>query len=199
MVPFDDEPFALTSGPTTTGYSAKDEMNFAEFPIALVTDRTDKSKEKTLRFEDQVYDVSKGQYITRSLVITASDAYGLPTAKDDEVILGLVQLTRYENNFTDRTVYFSRSDLIRLLSWPDTGPSYRRLGVSFNRWLGVTLKYDNAWWDKSQDRWTSLGFHIIESFKLSGGGRALGQLELPLCRFTWNEDVFRSFQSGYLK
>jgi hypothetical protein len=199
MAPFDDEPFMLTSGPATAGYSAKDEMNFAEFPIALVTDRADKSMEKTLRFEDKVFDVGKNQYVTRRLVITASDEYGLPTAKDDEVILGLLQLTRHENDFTSRTVSFSRSDLIRLLAWPDTGPSYRRLSLSFNRWLGVSLHYHNAWWDKSQDRWTTLGFHIIESFALTGGSRTRGQSELPLCRFTWNEDVFKSFQAGYLK
>src|SRR4051812_12301417 len=199
MAPFDDEPFTLISAPATTGFSAKDEMNLAEFPIAQVTDRADKSAEKTLRFEDKVFDVSKNQYVTRRLVITASDEYGLPTAKDDEVILGLMQLTRLENDFTSRTVSFSRSDLIRLLAWPDTGPSYRRLSLSFNRWLGVSLHYHNAWWDKSQDRWTTLGFHIIESFALTGGSRTKGQSELPLCRFTWNEDVFKSFQAGYLK
>ena len=199
MVPFDDEPFTLSSAPATSGFSAKDEMNFAEFPIALVTDRNDKTAEKTLRFEDKVFDVSKNQYVTRRLVITASDEYGLPTAKDDEVILGLLQLTRHENNFTSRTVSFSRSDLIRLLAWPDTGPSYRRLSLSFNRWLGVSLHYHNAWWDKSLDQWTTLGFHIIESYALTGGTRNKGQSELPLCRFTWNEDVFKSFQSGYLK
>lgn len=195
----DDEPFALSSTPAVSRFSAKDEMNFAEFPIALVTDRTDKSKEKTLRFEDRIYDESKQQYVARRLVITASDEYGLPTAKDDEVILGLLQLTRQENDFTNRTVSFSRSDLIKLLGWPDTGPSYRRLGLSFNRWLGVSLHYHNAWWDKALGRWTTLGFHIIESYGLTGGARVKCQQELPLCRFTWNEDVFKSFQSGYLK
>ena len=97
-------------------------------------------------------------------------------------------------------VRFSRSELIRLLGWPDTGPSYKRLDLAFHRWLGVSLHYENAWWDKGQGRWTTVGFHIIESFKLtseSGGPR--GQMELPLSRFTWNEDVFRSFQAGYLK
>jgi hypothetical protein len=97
-------------------------------------------------------------------------------------------------------VRFSRSELIRLLDWPDTGPSYKRLTLAFHRWLGVSLHYDNAWWDKSQGRWTTLGFHIIESFKLtSDGGGPRGQMELPLSRFTWNEDVFRSFRAGYLK
>ena len=172
-------------------------MNLAEFPIALVTDRVPEG-EKTIRFQDRIFDERKGQLVTRKLLITASDEYGLPTAKDDEVILGLIQLTRRANNFTDRTVRFSRSDLIRLLGWPDTGPSYKRLTLAFHRWLGVSLHYENAWWDKAQGRWTTLGFHIIESFKLDlrGERTPAGRLELPLSRFTWNEDVFRSFQAG---
>lgn len=179
--------------------AAKDELNLAEFPIALVTDRVP-AGEKTIRFQDQIYDERKGQLVSRRLIITASDEYGLPTAKDDEVIVGLIQLTRRANGFTSRTVRFSRSELIRLLSWPDTGPSYKRLTLAFHRWLGVSLHYDNAWWDKAQGRWTTLGFHIIESFKLaSEGGGPRRQMELPLSRFTWNEDVFRSFQAGYLK
>src|SRR3954469_123706 len=185
--------------PASLGFSAKDEMNLAEFPIALVTDRVPEG-EKTIRFQDQIFDARKGQLVTRKLLITASDEYGLPTAKDDEVILGLVQITRRANGFTERTVRFSRSDLICLLGWPDTGPSYKRLTLSFQRWLGVSLSYENAWWDKGQGRWTTIGFHIVESFKLtSEGGGPRGQLELSLSRFTWNEDVFRSFQAGYLK
>lgn len=181
------------------GFSAKDEMNLAEFPIALVTDRVPEG-EKTIRFQDRIYDERKGQLVTRKLLITASDEYGLPTAKDDEVILGLIQLTRRSNNFTDRTVPFSRSDLIKLLGWPDTGPSYKRLTLAFHRWLGVSLHYDNAWWNKAQGKWDTVGFHIIESFKLtSEGSGPRGQLEPPLSRFTWNEEVFRSFQAGYLK
>ena len=198
MVPVDDEPFRLFSAPTPLGLPGKDELNLAEFPIASVTDRVP-AGQKTLRFEDRIYDEREGQPITRRLVITASDEYGLPTAKDDEIILGLVQLTRQANNFTERTVRFGRSDLIGLLAWPDTGPSYRRLALSFHRWLGVSLHYDNAWWDKAQQAWSTLGFHILESFKLGDGGRACGRREQPPSRFTWNEDVFRSFQAGYLK
>src|SRR4051812_15035455 len=185
--------------PASFGFSAKDEMNLAEFPIALVTDRVPEG-EKTLRFQDRIFDERKGQLVTRKLLITASDEYGLPTAKDDEVILGLIQLTRRANNFTERTVRFSRSELIRLLDWPDTGPSYKRLTLAFQRWLGVSLFYENAWWYKAQGKWTTLGFHIIESFKLTSehsGPR--NQMDLPLSGFTWNEAVFRSFQAGYLK
>src|SRR6516165_1835013 len=101
-----DEP-QIDSGSTASilTFTAKDEMNLAEFPIALVTDRVP-AGEKTIRFQDQIFDERKGQPVIRRLVITASEEYGLPTAKDDEVILGLIQLTRHANNFSQRTVCF---------------------------------------------------------------------------------------------
>ncbi|MFO0951211.1 MAG: replication initiator protein A [Isosphaeraceae bacterium] len=206
-----DEPFRLSAEsaervPTMPLTLGKDEMNLAEFPIALVTDRIP-SGQKTLKFEDRYLDPKKGQTIRRRLVVTAADEYGLPTAKDDEVILGLIQITRTSNGFRDRTVEFNRADLVRLLRWPDTGPSYKRLTLSLKRWLGVTLYYENAWWDHRQKRWTSLGFHILDDFYLCDGGRVSGPREASsmgpgpagLSRFTWNENVFRSFAAGHLK
>src|SRR3954464_13515467 len=79
----------------------KDELNLAEFPIALLADRVP-AGQKTMEFEDEIYDERKGQPVSRKLTITASDKFGLPTAKDDEVLLGLMQLTYEANNFTDR-------------------------------------------------------------------------------------------------
>lgn len=199
-MPCNGETFTLSSEAATSGSVGRDELNFAEFPIALVTDRVPNGQ-KTIKIEDRIFDKRKGRHVDRRLVITAADEYGLPTAKDDEVILGLIQLTREKDDFVKRTVDFSRSELIKLLGWPDTGPSYRRLTTSLQRWLGVTLTYENAWWDKSQDQWTTIGFHVLESFKLVGGGRrgTANQREVPLSSFTWNETIFKSFQAGYIK
>jgi hypothetical protein len=66
----------------------KDEMNFAEFPLAAIADRVP-DDQKTLVFEDQIFDSGRSEMISRRLTITASEKYGLPTSLDDEVILGL--------------------------------------------------------------------------------------------------------------
>jgi Replication initiator protein A len=176
----------------------KDEMNLAEFPMALLTDRAP-ADQKTLKFEDRIFDERKGQFVTRKVVITAADEYRLPTAKDDEVMLGLLQLTKEANNFTERTVNFTRLDLIRLLGWDDTGQSYARIKESFKRWAGVFLYYENSWWDKQQQAWTTKGFHVIESFEINDSRPSKKQLEFAYSQFTWNEVIFRSFQAGYLK
>src|SRR3954452_23619586 len=102
---------------STASLPGKDELNLAEFPIAVLSDRVP-AGQKTIEFKDQIYDERKGQLVARCLTITASDKYGLPTPKDDEVILALIQLTKEANDFTERAVRFSRADLIRLLGWP---------------------------------------------------------------------------------
>ena len=71
----------------------KDELNLAEFPLAVISSRPQPDI-KTLCFEDRIWDMSRSEMVTRKLIITASDEYGLPTALDEEVILGLVQLSK---------------------------------------------------------------------------------------------------------
>ena len=71
----------------------KDEMNFAEHPIALLTDRVPKGQ-RTLIYEDSVYSPRRKKMVPRKRVIEGSQEYGLPTATDDMMILGLIQLTK---------------------------------------------------------------------------------------------------------
>ena len=187
-------PFDLEDG--------RDELNLAEFPLAAIADRVP-DNQKTLVFEDRIFDSGKSEMITRRLTISASDKYGLPTSLDDEVILGLIQLTK-QNRFTERKVNFSRYQLIQILGWRHEGRSYDRLEKSLKRWLGVTLYYDKAWWDKDEQSWVDENFHILEQVTLYDQERRLKRLrssnpEPPLSSFTWNEVVFRSFKSGYLK
>ena len=183
----------------TVAWEGRDELNLAEFPIASLSSRPDKAR-KTLQFEDRIWDKGLGRHVTRKLMITASDHYGLPTTLDDEVILGLIQLTR-QNDFGDRRVFFSRYELIRLLGWRNEGKSYSRLETSLRRWLGVTFYYENAWWDKKAGAWVNESFHLLERVSILGRTRrqASSTAEPALSAALWNEVVFRSFQAGYLK
>ena len=88
----------------------RDELNFAEFPLASISTSLPKDQ-KTLEFTDEIFDKSVNKRVTRKLTITASDKYGLPTAMDDEVILGLVQLTG-RGDFSNRRVFFTRYELL---------------------------------------------------------------------------------------
>jgi hypothetical protein len=200
------------TSPADAGW--KDELNLAEFPIAALTDRIPDGQ-TTMVFEDRM-ERRDSAPIVRRLTIMGTHKHGLPTSLDDEVLVGLIQLTKRRSNFTDPRVQFSRYELIELLGWPQSGQSYRRIEEALHRWVGVVLMYENAWWDNAAKSWVDEQFHVLDNVTLydrerwrtsaksgrSGKGDRGGKAEkppLPLSSFRWNEVIFQSFQSGNLK
>ena len=193
----------------------KDELNLAEFPIAALTDRVPDGQ-TTLVFEDKL-ERRDSEPIVRRLTIMGTPKHGLPTSLDDEVLVGLIQLTKRRSNFDNPRVSFSRYELIELLGWPQSGQSYHRIEESLNRWVGVTLMYENAWWDNTAKSWVDENFHVLDNVTLydrerrktgksvkgvAKGGKIAPKPDkapLPLSSFKWNEVIFQSFQSGNLK
>jgi hypothetical protein len=199
----DGSAHALSHKPGGANYY-RDELNFAEFPIASVAD-TIPENVKTLEFTDEIFDESAKRPVLRTLVITAADKFGLPTALDDEVMVALTQLSA-ETDFADRKVHFSRYQLIKLLGWRDDSKSYKRIEDSLNRWAGVTLQYKKAWWSKEEKCWVNETFHIIDQVTVFDRERierrrkmAKDSPEKALSSFVWNETVFNSFKAGNLK
>jgi hypothetical protein len=184
-----------SSSPLPNG---KDEMNFAEFPIALLSDRVPKGQ-KSIEFVDQIYDARRKKIITRHRIIEGSEKYGLPTATDDAVILALIQLTKLKSDFKRPEVEFTRLELIKLLGWTNEGKNYDRIKLSLLRIANVTYNYDNAWWDGRQKTWTTKVFHIIETVEINDSRGSSGQKGLFPSRLVWNEVVFSSFQAGFLR
>jgi Replication initiator protein A len=178
--------------------TGRDEMNIAEFPITLLTDRAPKGITK-LEHKDQITDLRSGKVITRKLIITAHEDYGLPTSIDDDIILALIQLTKHQSNFSRPDVTFTRRQVIELLGWTDKGRNYDRIEMSLDRWASTYLRYENAWWDNEGRRWTSGGFHIIDSFNIRDGRTGNGQGELFRSQIVWGNEFFKSCQAGYLK
>ena len=172
----------------------RDEMNLAEFPISTLYKSRDDSV-KTLHFEDQITDKATGLEVTRKLTVTASDAYGLPCSYDDEVILGLIQLTKLQG-FRDRRVYFTKRQLLEILGWNIGGRNAARIEESLKRWKGVNLDYNDAWRDKEVGDWASKGFSIIDEYFLRERQR---NQKGKHSYIVWNDVVFRSMKAGNLK
>lgn len=168
----------------------RDELNFAEFPIALLGDYAP-TGQKTLCFEN-----GHGR-----LTITGSDAYGLPTAADADVIVALIYLTKLRNNFSDIKVNFSKYEIVNLLNWHDVGRSYNRLEQSFHRWSGVLLVFDKCWWNNKTKRYVTANMHILDSviFAEPGGKKPDRQSSLPLSTFSWNKTFIESCQADNLR
>src|SRR4051812_27471644 len=142
----------------------KDEMNLAEFPITLLAERRAVSM---ITREVITRDERTGQKVIRKVTITGSEAFGLPTGQDNLILLGLIYLTKRANNFNERKIWFTRSELFRVLGWPDSGQSHRRLALSLKRWGQLFVLYENAWWDKPKQSYSNKGFGIIDDFELN--------------------------------
>jgi hypothetical protein len=175
----------------------RDEMNLIEFPLSAVADRF-LDGHKTVVFSDRVWDRDRREHLPRELAISGSDRYGLPTAKDEDVLLGCLQLTRL-GEFRSREVEFSRYELLRLLRWSDDSKSYRRLATSLRRWKGVTLYSDRAFYDHGRKSWVNRDFGVFDNLYLYERESATNAAAPARSWFVWNEVFFDSFQAGYLK
>lgn len=170
---------------------SRDEMNLAEFPISVLSTRTDPSI-KTLEFKDTVTTKS-GREIKREWVITGADKFGLPTSTDDEVLLGLLKLS-VDSRFESNKVYFTRYELLRILRWTTEGRSYTRLQNSLDRLSGVRIKATNAFFDNDTKSHSTKNFGIIDAYEINDGRDSVKP-----SFFIWSEEIFSSFQAGFIK
>lgn len=122
--------------------NGRDEMNLVEFPFATLSDRADGVQ--VLEFHVEDTDRQTGLPVERKLTVTGDAKYGLPTAKDEEVCLGLLQLTKFRTDFGSPAVPFTRHELIRVLGWPNNDWAYERIATALARLAGVRLFYQNA-------------------------------------------------------
>jgi len=184
--------------------NGRDEMNLVEFPLALLSERAPEGV-LTLECSDEIED--RGVTIQRQVVVAATAKYGLPTAKDEDVLMGLLQLAKIHNEFTSPVVSFTRLQLIKLLGWENTRWSYDRIALALDRWQSVSITYRKAWRDNRDRQWQDKsGFGLIDSYSLRdsrrvtrGGGEGTEPPTEDHSWFRWNGSLFGSFQSGYLK
>ncbi len=171
---------------------SRDEMNLAEFPLALLSNKQAGSV-KTLEFKDTITK-KNGQQLERRWIITGADKFGLPTASDDEVILGLLKLTA-EQGFKERKIFFTRYELLTILRWSTEGRSYQRLQKALDRLSGVRIKASNAFFDNESKAHSTKNFGIIDAYELNDGRGG----ETKPSYFVWSETIFKSFSVGFIK
>lgn len=173
-----------------------DELNLAEFPLSSIAERRLDGK-KTIVFEEPIFDRVEGKVVQRRLTISGSDRFGLPSAKDDDVLLACMQISKLQD-FQSPVVTFSRYEILKMLRLSDSTANYARIATSLRRWKGLTIFSDRAFYDHQHKSWVNRDFGIFDTLyiyrrEVDGPNTAASS------RFTWNEVLFKSFQAGYLK
>lgn len=178
----------------------KDEMNLIEFPFGPIT----ATELKTLEVEHQAFDRALKREVTRRLLMTGSDRWGLPRPIDDQVLLGLKTLS-HEAGFLAPTLVFSRYQLCRAIGWAPDGRAYKRLETSIDRIAGTTFKFKDAWWDNGEKEYKSKTFHLIDDVEICSRDQldrsrlATGRTEQQLCSIRWGEVIWKSFHDGFIR
>jgi len=177
-----------------------DEMNFAEFPLAVLGKRD--PSVKTLEFNDSIKE-KDGTRANRQLIITGSDKFGLPVATDEDVLLALIKLTA-ESNYESRKVYFSRYEVLKILGWKTNGKNLGRVEEALQRLSSVSLFFNGAWYLKASGCNVNRKIQIIDDYETLtraeiGHRREAGDGNTSKGWFRWNEVVFESLKSGNIK
>ena len=186
-------PLEQTNGHATVIEFSRDEMNLAEFPLAVLSTRTNPNI-KTLEFSDTTKSAN-GELVKRDWIITGADKFGLPTSTDDDVILGLICLSK-QGEFKERKVYFTRYELLKILQWTTEGRSYTRLSKSLDRLSGLRIKATNAFYDNASKAYLTKNFGIIDAYELKD---ERANAKNPNSYFIWSEAMFNSFRAGYIR
>lgn len=178
----------------------RDEMNLIEFPFGPIRD----AGRKNFEIEQEVWDAALKRRVKRRMLITGSDAFGLPRPIDEQVLVGMLGLT-HAAGFASRKVEFSRYHLCRVLGWKGDGRAYIRLEESLDRLAGTTLKFKDAWFDKGESEYKSKTFHVIDEHELCSRDRLdrvrarTGVATQKLCYFVWSDVIWKSMQDGFIK
>lgn len=182
--------------------TGRDELNLIDFPIGTMSYKqpqtADGNRPDELRFSVKNYDADIGSVVPKTLTIRTSSQHGFPTPKAEELLVGLLLLTRLHNNFSEPRVEFYPGELFRLMGWPHNGSSKRQLLVGLDRLSGVKLKYENSWGSTDGKKFEKV-FHtgILDSYQLT---QATGNSpERKKSWVHWSSEVFADIQSGNVK
>ena len=176
----------------------KDEMNLAEYPFALLTRRVSESQ-KTIEVEQQIR--TETGVVTQSWVVTGSDRYGLPLAIDEDIYIALMKILK-DSGFRDRTIPFTRYQVLRILGKDISKREYDRIQQSLDRLVGTTITSKNAFWDNRTRSYVSTAFHIFDSYELhreQPGRKSARSPELPMSYVVLSSFLFESIKAGYVK
>jgi hypothetical protein len=174
-----------------------DEMNLAEIPFFVLTDRVAKRGETRIKHECTIF--VNGKPVAQQWIINGSQEFGLPTAADARTYLALLRLTEDRNSFHEPRVEFTRLELIELLGLPNDGRSYQRIDQSLLRLRNLSFDFINSWWDQRQRKLTTCSFSLLSDMHLRDSRSGNGQGCLFRSEVVWSQTMFESLKSGFLR
>jgi len=184
---------ANKNGDTQERRYGKDDMNLVEFPFATLSARSDK---KIMVIEREEKDRS-GLPVQKKWEITGHIRHGLPKPSTINLLLVLLELAKEQSNFRDRTVYFTRSEILRRMNVSNDGRNYKRLLTDFEILKSVGITYTNSFWHNKRKSNLTIGTGILGSYQVHDEKGTQQPLFRSYAIFT--DEYFESLQLAYVK
>ena len=185
-----------------TPHRGSDELNLIDFPIGVLRHQQPKAADD--RTPDELvctiesYDAELDRVIPRTLTRRTSSKYGFPTPLDEEVLIGLLTLTRQKNNFTSAHVKFRNRELYDLMGWHNNGRAKHRLSKALDRLKGLNLKYENSWTSGDNKFEKEFSTGLLDSYELVTRNDSASDANTE-SSVRWAAEVFADMQRGHVK
>lgn len=183
--------------------SGRDELNLIDFPIGVLQYQQpldeDGRPPAELVCTVESFDKHVGQVVPRTLTRRTSSKYGFPTPLEDDVLVGLLTLTRLKTNFESPRVSFRNGELYDLIRWPHNGASNRRLSIALDRLQGLTLKYENSWTTNDGEFEKEFTTGLLDSYEIVKPSQHRDADDRGESSVVWASEVFADIQRGNVK
>ena len=125
----------------------KQNVNFLEFPIWSINKRDTRA----------VFSIETkhGVYTYR-----ANPLVGIPDFTDMDILYYLLKLSQQNNS---NTIHLTFYDICKNLNLTRTPEIYKRIEKSFDRWEGVSIKFNGNYYHPENKNRVTAGFHILRS------------------------------------
>ena len=173
----------------------RDELNLIDFPIGTLSNKqpvdSDGNRVTELVFTVNNFDEDLGSVVPKRLTTRTSSKHGFPTPKEEQLLVGLMLLTRVKNNFMQPRVEFRPGELYSLMNWPNDSTSKRQLRVGLDRLSGVKLKYENSWSTSSGQTYEKeFSTGLLDSYQLTTPKAGQTHRSIAPCWVQWSSEVF---------
>lgn len=186
---------------SATQPSGRDELNLIDFPIGVLQYQqpldADGRPPSELVCTVESYDKHLDRVVPRTLTRRTASKHGFPTPLEDDVLVGLLTLTRMKNNFKSPRVAFRNGELYNLIRWPHNGASNQRLSIALDRLQGLTLKYENSWTTDNVAFEKEFTTGLLDSYEIVKPSQQRdGRGESSV---VWASEVFADIRRGNVK
>ncbi|KAA3595849.1 MAG: hypothetical protein DWQ06_16655 [Calditrichaeota bacterium] len=175
----------------------KDDMNLVEFPFASISNKKDLKQSKTITRIEKDH---TGEKIVKKWTIGGHFKLGLPTPSTEDTLLILIELCKIQSNFTNKSVFFTRAELLRRMNYANTKQYYNRLENDLKILSAVKIEYENSFWHNEKKQLLSRGVGIVQEYQIYNESGA-NSLQQPLFKsfIIFTDSYFESLQAQYIK